>query len=76
MADQLNLGGLSLGDSKHAAANGLVGHSAYIPPHLRNVPPPPPGMDPRAPPPANAGPVPGPGPSPGMNASAWASNSG
>ena len=36
MADQLNMGGLSLGDSQHAAPHGMgAGRSAYIPPHLR-----------------------------------------
>ena len=69
MADQLNMGGLSLQDSQHAGGGPRVGGgSAYIPPHLRNQAPPPmpgPAMD--GPP----GPAPGPG---GMNNSAWASN--
>ncbi|KAL8971989.1 MAG: hypothetical protein Q9183_000789 [Haloplaca sp. 2 TL-2023] len=48
MADQLNLGGLSLADSQHA--NGGMGRSTYIPPHMRGVPPaaehvPPPNMN-------------------------------
>ena len=34
MADQLNMGGLSL-DSQHGQ-----GRSAYIPPHMRGMPPP------------------------------------
>ena len=42
MADQLNMGGLSL-DSQHGQ-----GRSAYIPPHMRGMPPPP--MDGPAPP--------------------------
>ncbi len=62
MADQLNMGGLALGDSQHA--NGVGGgRSAYIPPHLRGVSqhmPPPPSMD-------------DPGHS-GMGASAWSDN--
>ncbi|MCJ1306277.1 DEAD-box ATP-dependent RNA helicase, partial [Hypocenomyce scalaris] len=63
MADHLNMGGLSLGESQHA--NGIGGRSAYIPPHLRGVnggpTGPPPGMD-GAPPPIMNG---------GMNGSAW-----
>ena len=59
MADQLNMGALSLGDSQHA--NG--GRSTYIPPHLRGLPQPPPGMD--------GPPLPAGG---GINNSAWAAN--
>ena len=59
MADHLNMGGLSLGDSQHA--NGIGGRSAYIPPHMRGIPQPPPSMD-GPPQSANAG----------MNGSAWA----
>lgn len=63
MADQINMGGLSLGESQHA--NGIGGRSAYIPPHLRgaNGAPagPPPGMDGPPPPMMNGG----------MNGSAW-----
>lgn len=33
MADQLNMGGLSLADSQHA--NGMTGRTTYIPPHMR-----------------------------------------
>lgn len=55
MADQLNMNGLSLGESKHA--NGMPPtRSAYIPPHMRGQPgpgPAPMGMD--GPPPAGAG---------------------
>ena len=59
MADHLNMNGLSLSDSQHA--NGMHGgRSAYIPPHLRGLPPqPPPGMD-------------GPTPNGNLNGSAWA----
>lgn len=68
MADQLNMGGLSLGESQHAAPGGAGGRSAYIPPHMRGLPPPaagPPAGAPRmdGPPPPAAG---------GMGASAWA----
>ncbi|KAI6833737.1 ATP-dependent RNA helicase [Hortaea werneckii] len=65
MADQLNMGGLSLKDSQHAPKpgqpNGLPERSAYIPPHMRQRGPagPPAGFD--GPPPMN-----------GMNGSAWA----
>lgn len=63
MADQLNMGSLSLGESQHA--NGIGGRSAYIPPHLRGVngapAGPPPGMDGPPPPMMNGG----------MNGSAW-----
>ncbi|EKG14832.1 RNA helicase ATP-dependent DEAD-box conserved site [Macrophomina phaseolina MS6] len=41
MADQLNMGNLSLKDSQHAPQNGgFTERAAYIPPHLRNRPPP------------------------------------
>lgn len=43
MADQLEIGRLSLADSQHA--NGGMGRSTYIPPHMRGVPPPPPAAD-------------------------------
>ncbi|GAB1737653.1 hypothetical protein NU219Hw_g2067t1 [Hortaea werneckii] len=65
MADQLNMGGLSLKDSQHAPkpgqSNGFPERSAYIPPHMRQRGPagPPAGFD--GPPPMN-----------GMNGSAWA----
>ena len=46
MADQLNMGGLSLADSQHANTNGISGRSTYIPPHMRGVAQgPPPSMD-------------------------------
>lgn len=68
MADNLNMNGLSLNDSRHAP----VGRSAYIPPHLRGSstrgPPPMMGMD-------GAGPDHGPnGGAQGLNGSAWATN--
>ncbi len=51
MADQLNMNGLSLADSQHAAVNGISGRSTYIPPHMRGVSQgPPPSMDGPAPP--------------------------
>lgn len=56
MADQLNMGGLSL-DSPHGQ-----GRSAYIPPHMRGMAPPGP-MDGPAPQ-MNGGP-------PSMNGNAW-----
>jgi ATP-dependent RNA helicase DDX3X len=45
MADQLNMNGLSLNESKHA--NGIPARSAYIPPHMRGQAggPPPMSMD-------------------------------
>ncbi|KAK7510581.1 ATP-dependent RNA helicase ded1 [Phyllosticta citriasiana] len=61
MADQLNMGGLSINDSQHAPkGNGFPERSAYIPPHLRNRggPPPmdgPPPMMNGGPPPMNGG---------------------
>ncbi|KAF2090643.1 DEAD-domain-containing protein, partial [Saccharata proteae CBS 121410] len=58
MADQLNMGNLSLNDSQHAPHNGggFQERSAYIPPHLRNRGPqamdaPPPMMNGGGPPP-------------------------
>lgn len=38
MADQLNMGGMSLNDSQHAPANNGFERAAYIPPHLRGRP--------------------------------------
>lgn len=36
MADQLNMGGLSLENQQHGHTNGMGGgRSAYIPPHMR-----------------------------------------
>lgn len=45
MADQLNMGNLTLADSQHA--NNMSGRSTYIPPHMRavNGGPQPAGMD-------------------------------
>ncbi|KAI9670394.1 MAG: DEAD-box ATP-dependent RNA helicase [Caeruleum heppii] len=62
MADQLNMNGLSLDDSRHAG-----GRPAYIPPHLRGAMGgggPPPGMD--GPPPMMNGAMNG-----AMNGNAW-----
>ncbi|KAL9015148.1 MAG: hypothetical protein Q9173_000228 [Seirophora scorigena] len=39
MADQINIGGLSLADSQHAHGGMGGGRSTYIPPHMRGVPP-------------------------------------
>lgn len=66
MADQLNMGGLNLGDHQQNQAP-----RSYIPPHMRNKPGGPVPMG------GPGGPPPGPpGPSPaamnGLNNSAWA----
>jgi hypothetical protein len=59
MADQLNMNGLSLNESKHA--NGMPnGRSTYIPPHLR--------AHGGGPPVALDGPAP---PRPGLGGNAW-----
>jgi ATP-dependent RNA helicase DDX3X len=42
MADQLNMNGLSLNESKHA--NSIPARSAYIPPHMRGQAGGPPSM--------------------------------
>lgn len=79
MADQLNMKGLTLNESKHAPNGSLNGRSAYIPPHLRAAgrqPAPMTNMDAGAP---QAGPIPGGawgnkgpgGPDPGPNGN-WA----
>ena len=82
MADQLNMNGLSLEESKHAngfAAPGNKPRPAYIPPHLRGAMAGPPGpqgpQGPPGPPPGMDGPAPT-GPPPmvnggGVNGSAW-----
>jgi len=59
MADQLNMGGLNLGEN---------GRPAYIPPHMRGKMGGPPGPVPGPP-----GPISGPGPdmNGGLNNSAW-----
>ncbi|KAG6353878.1 hypothetical protein INS49_005135 [Diaporthe citri] len=67
MADQLNMGGLSLGPTpqeQHPPTK-----RSYIPPHMRGSQGPGPG-------PMNGppGPAPGPGPIAGLNSSAWANN--
>jgi ATP-dependent RNA helicase DDX3X len=67
MADQLNMNGLSLNESKHAGGPNGMPRSTYIPPHLRGrggAPPPMDNMD-------GAGPAPG---AANLNGSAWASN--
>ncbi len=64
MANQLNMNGLSLNDSKHAG--GMPnGRPAYIPPHLRGQP----GRS--GPPPMDGPPTLSPGGDPGLGASAW-----
>ena len=65
MADQLNMNGLSLADSKHAAAM-PNGRPAYIPPHLR-------GQSLRSGPPPMDGPgTVIPAANSGLSSSAWA----
>ncbi|KAF2644180.1 DEAD-domain-containing protein, partial [Massarina eburnea CBS 473.64] len=72
MADQLDIGRMSLQDSQHAPGGFQPERSAYIPPHMRGKPQagPPPAMD--GPPPMMDGPPPmmnsG---GPGLNNSAW-----
>ena len=68
MADQLNMNGLSLNESRHAP-NGSIngGRSAYIPPHLRGRGGPPPSMK------SVDGPAPVAG-NPGLAGSAWGNN--
>ena len=64
MADQLDMNGLTLNDSKHA--NGMpAGRPAYIPPHLRGQP----GGG--GPPPMDGPPTLPPGGNPGLGGSAW-----
>lgn len=65
MADQLDIGRLSMHDSQHAPGGFQPERSAYIPPHMRRQQQagPPPAMD--GPPMMNGG---GGG---GMNGSAW-----
>jgi ATP-dependent RNA helicase DDX3X len=62
MADQLNMNGLSLADSQHAATNGISGRSTYIPPHMRGVS--------QGPPPSMEGPPP-PHMNGDLNSSVW-----
>ena len=57
MAEQLNMGGLSLNESQHAP-QGAFERSAYVPPHLRNRPAPPGGYPPPGPAPQMGGPPP------------------
>jgi ATP-dependent RNA helicase DDX3X len=64
MAEQLDMGRLSLHDSQHAPGGFQPERSAYIPPHMRRQAPaggPPPAMD--GPPPMMNG--------AGLNGSAW-----
>lgn len=69
MADQLNMGGLSLNESQHAPQNGgFTERAAYIPPHLRNRPPP--AMDAAPAMPMNGGPP------PAMNGGGWGGRGG
>lgn len=72
MAEQLDMGRLSLHDSQHAPGNFQAERSAYIPPHMRRQQQagPPPAMD--GPPPMMDGPPPMMnGGGHGMNGSAW-----
>lgn len=69
MADQLNMGNLSLGPGHQ---DGQPPARSYIPPHMRGKGPMPGPAGPAGPAP---GPVPGPGPmaaAAGLNQSAWA----
>jgi ATP-dependent RNA helicase DDX3X len=67
MAEQLNMGGLSINESQHAPSNGFPDRAAYIPPHLRGRSGTPSGpMD--APPPVMNGAPPING---NMNGGAW-----
>lgn len=69
MADQLNMGGLSLGPTpqeQHPPTK-----RSYIPPHMRGSQGPGPMGGPGGPG-GPAGPAPGPGPMAGLNSSAWA----
>jgi ATP-dependent RNA helicase DDX3X len=66
MADQINMGGLSLNDGVQQGP--AQGQRSYIPPHMRRQGGPPQG----GPPAMNGGPSPaGPGPN-GLGNSAWA----
>lgn len=66
MADQLDMGRLSLKESQHAPSNNFSERSAYIPPHLRNRTRPQSGNLDGAPPAVING-------GNGINGSAWAS---
>ena len=81
MADQLNMGGLNLGQDGQQGGPQQPGGRSYIPPHMRGRGGPPPGPGPMpngGPPPAmNGGPPPGPpgppgAPMNGIGQSAWA----
>lgn len=62
MADQINMGGLSLGEGGQQPAQ----NRSYIPPHMRRQGGGPPAAAPA--PAMNGGPAPGPGPAPGAAA--------
>jgi ATP-dependent RNA helicase DDX3X len=65
MANQLNMNGLSLNDSKHAGGAMPNGRPAYIPPHMR-------GQQGRSGPPPMDGPATlPPGGDQGLGGSAW-----
>lgn len=81
MADQLDIGRMSINDSKHAPNGNFPDRAAYIPPHLRGRQQAPPAMDGPPPmmnngPPMNGGPPPMNGAAGGMNGSAWGPNRG
>lgn len=68
MAEQLDMGRLSLNDSQHAPSNGFPDRAAYIPPHLRGRSQTPSGLPMDGPPPMmNGGGMNG-----NLNGSAWA----
>jgi ATP-dependent RNA helicase DDX3X len=68
MAEQLDMGRLSLNDSQHAPSNGFPDRAAYIPPHLRGRSQTPSGPPMDGPPPMmNGGGMNG-----NLNGSAWA----
>lgn len=72
MADQINMGNLSLNESQHAPPGGAFERAAYIPPHLRGRPGGAPPMD--GPPPmmnGGGGPPPMNGGGPGPQGGAW-----
>ena len=65
MADQINMGGLSINDG--AQQGPPQGNRSYIPPHMRGRGGPPPGGPQGGPPAMNGGPGPN-----GIGNSAWA----
>lgn len=77
MADQLNMGNLSLKDSQHAPQNGgFTERAAYIPPHLRNRPPPAAAPAPAPAPGLDGAPMGMNGAPPPMNGGGWGGNRG